>query len=112
MLDQTPFCKRYASTLALALIAKSTSDTGLLICTLLIEPTERRIHLAVAKNEMRSARSLSFFKPANTIFVPTMYFFGLTKYSNMCLSDQTIPEFLFASEYAKPSHVPEVRPPC
>merc|ERR1719188_76224 len=52
---------------------------------------------------MRSARSLSFLMPAKTIFVPGMYFFGFTKYSNMCLSDQTIPEFLFASEYAKPS---------
>merc|ERR1740121_1229815 len=59
---------------------------------------------------MRSARSLSFLMPANTIFVPGMYFFGLTRYSNMCLSDHTIPEFLFASEYANPSQVPEVRP--
>merc|ERR1719330_1897682 len=59
---------------------------------------------------MRSARSLSFLMPANTIFVPGMYFFGLTRYSNMCLSDQRMAAFLFASEYAKPSQVPEVRP--
>merc|ERR1719414_1636492 len=61
-------------------------------------------------NEMRSARSLSFLIPANTIFVPGMYFLGLTRYSNMCLSDQRMAAFLFASEYAKPSHVPDVRP--
>merc|ERR1712151_829120 len=59
---------------------------------------------------IKSARSLSFLIPANTIFVPGMYFFGLTKYSNMCLSDHTMAEFLLASEYAKPSNVPDVRP--
>merc|ERR1719152_146092 len=59
---------------------------------------------------MMSARSLSFFMPANTIFVPGMYFFGFTRYSNMCLSDQMMPEFLLASEYAKPSTEPEARP--
>merc|ERR1719152_755865 len=59
---------------------------------------------------MMSARSLSFFRPANTIFVPGMYFFGLTRYSNMCLSDQTIPDVLFASEYGNPSSVPDARP--
>merc|ERR1712019_326907 len=59
---------------------------------------------------MRSARSFSFLIPAKTIFVPGMYFFGLTRYSYMCLSDHTIPEFLFASEYAKPSSVPDWRP--
>merc|ERR1719401_1528990 len=47
---------------------------------------------------MRSARSLSFFRPANTILVPTMYFLGFIKYSNMCFSDHTMPEFLLASE--------------
>merc|ERR1719262_1978074 len=59
---------------------------------------------------MRSARSLSFFRPAKTILVPGMYFFGFTRYSNMCLSDQTMPEFLLASEYANPSTEPEARP--
>merc|ERR1712217_197705 len=56
---------------------------------------------------MRSARSFSFFIPAKTILVPGIYFFGLTRYSYMCLSDHMIPEFLFASEYAKPSSVPD-----
>merc|ERR1739845_329226 len=56
---------------------------------------------------MRSARSFSFFIPAKTILVPGIYFFGLTRYSNMCLSDHVMPEFLFASEYAKPSSVPD-----
>merc|ERR1712165_98408 len=60
--------------------------------------------------EMRSARSLSFLIPANTIFVPGMYFLGLMRYSNMCLPDHTMAAFLFASEYPKPSQVPEVRP--
>merc|ERR1719464_1793060 len=64
----------------------------------------------VFMKEIRSARSLSFLIPANTIFVPGMYFFGLTRYSNMCLSDQRMAAFLFASEYANPSHVPDVRP--
>jgi len=32
-----------------------------------------------------------------------MYCFGFTRYWNMCLSDQMMPEFLLASEYAKPS---------
>merc|ERR1712079_340535 len=64
----------------------------------------------VCMKEMRSARSLSFLMPANTIFVPGMYFLGFTRYSNMCLSDQRMAAFLFASEYAKPSQVPEVRP--
>merc|ERR1719229_109693 len=59
---------------------------------------------------MRSARSFSFLMPAKTILVPGMYFFGFTKYSNMCLSDQVMPEFLFASEYAKPSQLPDWRP--
>merc|ERR1712039_398653 len=58
-------------------------------------------------NAIRSARSLSFLIPANTIFVPGMYFFGLIRYSNKCLSDQMMPEFLFASEYPKPSTVPD-----
>merc|ERR1719491_2477297 len=60
--------------------------------------------------EIRSARSFSFLIPAKTIFVPGIYFLGLIKYSNMCLSDQTMAAFLFASEYAKPSVVPDVRP--
>merc|ERR1712048_356151 len=47
---------------------------------------------------IRSARSFSFFMPAKTILVPGMYFFRLTRYSNMCFSDQTMPELLFASE--------------
>merc|ERR1711933_381141 len=59
---------------------------------------------------IRSARSLSFLIPAKTILVPGMYFFGLTRYSYMCLSDHIMPEFLFASEYAKPSRVPDWRP--
>mmetsp|Transcript_135544 Transcript_135544/g.270433 ORF Transcript_135544/g.270433 Transcript_135544/m.270433 type:complete len:111 (-) Transcript_135544:220-552(-) len=55
-------------------------------------------HLHLLRKEHKSARSDSFFMPANTIFVPGMYFFGLIRYSNMCLSDQRMPEFLFASE--------------
>merc|ERR1712050_300488 len=39
-----------------------------------------------------------------------MYFLGLTRCSNMCFSGNRIVAFLFASEYAKPSHSPEVRP--
>merc|ERR1712226_1058226 len=61
----------------------------------------------LAMKAIKSARSLSFLMPANTILVPGIYFFGLIKYSNKCLSDQMIPEFLFASEYAKPSTVPD-----
>merc|ERR550514_1605173 len=61
-------------------------------------------------NSIKSARSASFFKPANTIFVPGMYFFGLMRYSYICLSDQVMPEVLFASEYGNPSSVPEGRP--
>merc|ERR1719333_419651 len=57
-----------------------------------------------------SARSFSFLMPAKTIFVPGIYFFGFTKYSYMCLSDQMIPEFLLASEYANPSTVPDCLP--
>merc|ERR1740130_2134792 len=59
---------------------------------------------------MRSARSCAFLMPAKTILVPGMYFFGLTKYSNMCLSDHVMPDALLASEYAKPSVVPEAFP--
>merc|ERR1719261_3418 len=59
---------------------------------------------------IRSARSLSFLIPANTILVPGMYFFGFTKYSNMCFSDHTMPDDLLASEYAKPSVVPDCLP--
>lgn len=40
---------------------------------------------------MRSARSFSFFSPANTIFVPGMYFLGLSRYSNSVSRDQTTP---------------------
>merc|ERR1711879_1129324 len=75
-----------------------------------MEKNKRRPQPHVFMYSMRSARSFSFFMPAKTILVPGMYFFGLTKYSNMCLSDHTIPEFLFASEYAKPSSVPDWRP--
>merc|ERR1712190_418023 len=67
-------------------------------------------HLQLSIKAIKSARSLSFLMPAKTIFVPGMYFLGLIKYSKRCLSDQMIPEFLFASEYAKPSTVPEWRP--
>ena len=31
---------------------------------------------------IRSFRSLAFFKPPNAIFVPGMYFFGFSRYSN------------------------------
>merc|ERR1719201_2922333 len=62
------------------------------------------------KYAIRSARSFSFLRPAKTILVPGMYFFGLIKYSNMCLSDHVMPEFLFCSENAKPSVVPDWRP--
>jgi len=41
---------------------------------------------------MRSERSFSFLMPAKTILVPGMYFFGFTRYSNICLSDQIMPE--------------------
>merc|ERR1712083_321601 len=70
----------------------------------------KRLYAMLAIKAIRSARSFSFLIPAKTILVPGMYFFGFTKYSNMCLSDHTMPEFLFASEYAKPSSVPEWRP--
>lgn len=40
---------------------------------------------------IRSARSLSFFKPAKTIFVPGIYFFGSFKYSNKVSRVQTTP---------------------
>merc|ERR1719436_1704590 len=71
---------------------------------------QRRVQPWAAMYATRSARSFSFLIPANTIFVPGMYFFGFTRYSNMCLSDQMMPEFLLASEYAKPSNVPDWRP--
>mmetsp|Transcript_88152 Transcript_88152/g.138075 ORF Transcript_88152/g.138075 Transcript_88152/m.138075 type:complete len:114 (-) Transcript_88152:214-555(-) len=64
---------------------------------------EKMFQPQVFMYEMISARSLSFLRPANTIFVPGMYFLGLIKYSNICLSVQVMPEFLLASEYAKPS---------
>lgn len=35
---------------------------------------------------MRSLRSLGFFRPPNAIFVPGMYFFGFSRYSNCWLS--------------------------
>lgn len=40
---------------------------------------------------MRFARSLAPLIPANTIFVPGMYFFGFSKYSNRVSFDQVIP---------------------
>lgn len=40
---------------------------------------------------MRSARSLGFFSPANTIFVPGMYFFGFSRYSKRVSSFHVIP---------------------
>merc|ERR1719161_2354273 len=67
-------------------------------------------HFDSFKKAQRSARSFSFLMPANTILVPGMYFFGFTKYSYMCLSDHTMPEFLFASEKAKPGVEPLGRP--
>lgn len=40
---------------------------------------------------MRSPRSCGFFKPANTIFVPGMYFFGFSRYSKRVSLFQVIP---------------------
>lgn len=40
---------------------------------------------------MRSPRSLGFFSPANTIFVPGMYFFGFSRYSKRVSSFHVIP---------------------
>merc|ERR1719434_594483 len=76
----------------------------------LVTSIKRKPHPQVFMYSIRSARSFSFLIPAKTILVPGMYFFGLTRYSYMCLSDHTMPEFLFASEYAKPSSVPDWRP--
>ena len=39
---------------------------------------------------IKSARSCAFFKPANTIFVPGMYFFGFSRYSNKVSLDQVM----------------------
>ncbi|CAH0694604.1 unnamed protein product [Spodoptera exigua] len=63
---------------------------------------------------MRSARSLGFFKPANTILVPGMYFLGFSKYSKRVSSPHEIPLDLLASEYEKPAAWPVLRPqkPC
>jgi len=58
---------------------------------------ESDTHPHVLIYAMRSARSLSFLTMgAKTIFVPGMYFFGLTRNSYMCLGDQTMPESLMA----------------
>ena len=46
--------------------------------------------VAALRCAMRSARSWGFLRPAKTILVPGMYFFGFTKYSNMCLSDLVV----------------------
>jgi hypothetical protein len=40
---------------------------------------------------MRSARSSGFFRPANTILVPGMYFFGSRRYAKRCWLSHTIP---------------------
>merc|ERR1712048_510393 len=95
--------KKLCSCLAAHIAAKSIATQGRDAIKINLQPQ-------VFMYSMRSARSFSFLIPANTIFVPGIYFFGLTKYSNMCFSDQTMPEFLLASEYAKPSDVPDVRP--
>merc|ERR1719163_2278679 len=63
---------------------------------------------------MMLARSLGFFKPANTILVPGMYFLGLTRYASSTSVVHTMPELLLAAEKEKPAVVPAVRPirPC
>ena len=47
---------------------------------------------------MRSFRSVSFLMPANTIFVPGMYFLGFSRYSNSVSSPQVMPLETFAAE--------------
>jgi len=46
--------------------------------------------LCVSRYAIRSARSASFFRPANTIFVPGMYFLGFSRYSNNVSLDHTM----------------------
>lgn len=48
---------------------------------------------ACSRYAMRSARSWGFFRPANTIFVPGMYFFGFSKYVKSVSLFQVMPEF-------------------
>jgi len=69
-----------------------------------------RPHLHALMYDTRSARSAGFFRPANTILVPGIYFFGFTRNSYMCLSDHVIPLDLTASEYPKPAVRPALLP--
>ena len=57
-----------------------------------------------------SARSLSFFRPANAILFPGMNFLGFRRYWSRTSAVQVTPDSLFAFEYANPGTVPEVRP--
>lgn len=63
---------------------------------------------------MRLARSLGFLRPAKTILVPGMYFFGLKRYWKRCSLLHTMPDDLLAAVYEKPGVVPAARPrrPC
>lgn len=58
----------------------------------------------------RFFRSFSFLRPAKTILVPGMYFFGLMRYVIKVSVDQTTAFLMLASEYAKPAAWPDCRP--
>lgn len=47
--------------------------------------------VACSKYAIKSALSCGFFNPANTIFVPGMYFFGFSKYWNSVSLFHVIP---------------------
>ena len=59
---------------------------------------------------MRFSRSGFFLRPANTILVPLMYFFGLRRYSKRVLSSQMTPDSLLAVEYEYPAAWPDCLP--
>merc|ERR1712154_546908 len=62
------------------------------------------------RNAIRSSRSFFFLRPANTIFVPGMYFLGFVRYSSRVSAPQVMPFFLLASVYVKPAACPVCRP--
>jgi hypothetical protein len=52
--------------------------------------------VASLRYAIRSALSCGFFRPANIIFVPGIYFLGASRYSNKVSSFHVMPLFLLA----------------
>ena len=63
---------------------------------------------------MRFFLSFGFFRPANIIFVPFMYFLGAARNSNRVFSPHTTPAPVRAEELEKEGCVPDFLPktPC